>query len=696
MRRMPRPFKSREEVFLAVVLLMLAWLAPSTLAQSQENPASGKTEGDYVIKNFRFKDGALLPELRLHYLTLGSPHRDASGSIDNAVLLLHSTASDTTEFLDPDFSEPLFRTGKPFDLSKFYLIIPDAIGHGKSSKPSDGLKTHFPHYEYEDMVSAQYRLVKEKLGVTHLRIVMGLSMGGMHTWLWGERYPDMMDALMPISALPVQIAGRNRLWRRMVIEAIRNDPDWENGDYEQQPHGYARIVPLIAMMVSSPVRLYEKYPTRAAADGFYDHIIELAGKRADANDRLYQYDCSRNYDPASDLGKIKAKLLSVVFADDQINSPEFEALDREMPHVKNGRFVIVPAGSDSNGEGNNTKAKLWHTYLEELLAASTAEERSIDLRQSRSEMNLRMPGPDVQNLMLGTWRTEAQYQPTADMPNGGMAVGTEIWRPGPGGMSVIEEAHEKNAKGDYEGLGVAWWDANAHGQRFLWCDTDNPDGCYVSKEVAKWNGTSLEWKEEQEHDGKRRMYSEVFRDITPTSFTQVLGEGEPTEALKTTVLIRATKLSGGTMNQTSASSVERGLASAIADRHKALLAGDTDVVERLTADEYVQTDISGYVQDKSAWLNEYFRPLAMLMKAGKFRWDKYEEKDVQIRVFGTTAVVTGSMSLKGTGAKPSGHTWVESPETTFAGTLRFTRVWVNRDGTWRLAALQNNLMKEAL
>ena len=369
MTRMPRSLKSRGEVFLVVVLLMLAWCSPSTLAQSQENPpALGKTEGDYVIKNFRFKDGAVLPELRLHYLTLGSLHRNASGLIDNAVLLLHSTAGDATEFLDPEFSEPLFGADKPFDLSKFYLIIPDAIGHGKSSKPSDGLRARFPHYEYEDMVSAQYRLVTEKLGVTHLRLVMGLSMGGMHTWLWGERYPDMMDALMPISALPVEIAGRNRLWRRMVIEAIRSDPDWKNGDYEQQPHGYARIVPLIAMMVSSPVRLYEKYPTRASVDAFYDHLLQTAATR-DVNDRLYQYASSRNYNPAPDLEKIKAKLLLIVFADDQINSPEFGALDREMPHVANGRFVIVPAGKDSDGEGNNTNAKLWHMYLEDLLAS---------------------------------------------------------------------------------------------------------------------------------------------------------------------------------------------------------------------------------------------------------------------------------------------------------------------------------------
>ena len=240
---------------------------------------------------------------------------------------------------------------------------------------------------------------------------------------------------------------------------------------------------------------------------------------------------------------------------------------------------------------------------------------------------------------------------------------------------------------------MAWWDSKAQGQRFVWCENSNPDGCYVSKEVAKWDGTNLVWNEEQENAGKKRMYSEVFRDITPTSFTQVLGEGEPGEPLRTTVTIRATKLLGGTLNQTEASSVDRDLRNTMAERHKAMLAGDTEVVERLTADEYVQTDISGYVQDKSAWLNEYFRPLAALIKTGKFRWDNYEEKDVQTRTLGDTAIVIGSMTLKGTGAKPSGHTWVESSEKSFAGTLRFTRVWVNRDGGWRLAALQNALMQ---
>jgi homoserine O-acetyltransferase len=346
-------------------------LAATTFSSAQtpsNSPAVvGQSERDFIISDFHFKDGGVLSELRVHYVTLGSPHQNASGEIDNAILLLHSTGGDTSEFLEPEFRDPLFGAREALDLARFYIIIPDAIGHGKSSKPSDGLRAHFPHYEYDDMVTAQYRLVTEKLGVKHLRLVMGLSMGGMHTWLWGEKYPEMMDALMPISALPVEIGGRNRLWRRLVMESIRDDPEWKNGDYERQPDGYARIVPLIAMMVNSPVHLYEKYPTRAAADAYYDQIVKLAHARADANDRLYQYDSSRNYNPAPDLERIKAKLLLIVFADDQINSPELGALDREMPHVARGRFAIIPAEEDSNGEGNNTNAKLWHGYLEELL-----------------------------------------------------------------------------------------------------------------------------------------------------------------------------------------------------------------------------------------------------------------------------------------------------------------------------------------
>jgi homoserine O-acetyltransferase len=231
----------------AILLWALGAVLGPACAQTNESTTplyTPETAGDFIIKDFHFNSGEVLPQLRVHYVTLGTPHRSSNGEIDNAVLLLHSTGSDTTEFFDPDFSVPLYGLGQPLDLTKFYLIIPDAIGHGKSSKPSDGMRAHFPHYGYEDIVVAQHRLVTEKLGVTHLRFVMGLSMGGMHTWLWGERYPDMMDGLFPISALPVETGGRNRLWRHLIVEMIRNDPEWNGGDYQKQLECFVRLAPL--------------------------------------------------------------------------------------------------------------------------------------------------------------------------------------------------------------------------------------------------------------------------------------------------------------------------------------------------------------------------------------------------------------------------------------------------------------------
>jgi homoserine O-acetyltransferase len=362
-------------IFTIALLLMLTAGAHSISAQTTDSVAPavpGEVEGDFIVKDFHFTSGESLPELRLHYITLGAPHRNAAGEIDNAVLLLHSTGSDTTELLDPTFTKPLSGPGQPFDLSKFYLIIPDAIGHGRSSKPSDGMRAHFPRYGYEDIVAAQHRLVTEKLGVTHLRLVLGLSMGAMHTWLWGERYPEMMDGLVPISGLPVETGGRNRLWRHTLVEAIRGDPEWKNGDYEQQPHLFSRIVPLLVMITGNPVRQFEKYPTRAAADAWYEQITKRVYEHRDTNDVLYAADASSDYNPAPDLEKIKAKLLLISFDDDQINSPAFAVLDREMPRVKNGRYVIIQTGKQGNGEASNiSNAELWRSYLQDFLRSLT-------------------------------------------------------------------------------------------------------------------------------------------------------------------------------------------------------------------------------------------------------------------------------------------------------------------------------------
>jgi len=349
---------------------VLALLGAHGSIAGETRPYLVQTEGDFTIPSFQFRDGETLHQLRLHYITLGKPHRDSNGQIDNAVLLLHSTGDDASEFLLPQFSGPLYGAGQPLDLTKYYLIAPDAIGHGRSGKPSDGLRAHFPRYGYEDIVIAQHRLVTERFGLTHLRLVLGLSMGGMHTWLWGERYPEMMDVLFPIGSLPVETGGRNRLWRHMISEAIRNDPEWENGDYQQQPHIYSRLVPLIVMMTGNPTNQYKAWPSRAAADAWYKRLTDLSYRHADTNDRLYQYEASNDYDPSPQLETIKARLMAIEFADDQINSPQFFVLDREMARVKGGSYVIIPEGGNTNGEADDiVTGKLWGTYLKEALSS---------------------------------------------------------------------------------------------------------------------------------------------------------------------------------------------------------------------------------------------------------------------------------------------------------------------------------------
>jgi len=363
----------------AVPLCLLIALLVTDPVRSAPSPSSPdrpthptlarQYDGYITVSNFRFTDGEVLKSLRLHFIALGSPHRARDGKIDNAVLLLHSTGDDATIFLDPDFSV-LFGAGEALDLKKYYIIMPDSIGHGRSSKPSDGLRARFPHYSYQDMVTAQRRVVSE-LGVEHLRLVLGVSMGGMHTWLWGERYPTMMDALFPISALPVEIGGRNRLWRHAIVEAIRNDPEWKGGNYNLQPHILARMIPLIAIMVGNPQRQFELHPTKAAADAWYEKMFHGAYTHVDANDVLYHYDASSDYNPEPALGAIIARLHLILFADDQINAPQFSVLARTMPCVKRGQYTIVPAGPKTSGEAvDNTNALLWKAELAALLRST--------------------------------------------------------------------------------------------------------------------------------------------------------------------------------------------------------------------------------------------------------------------------------------------------------------------------------------
>ncbi len=350
-------------VFQLVSLLLFATASLPAMAQTNPVPA----QGDFTIRSFKFDSGEVLPELKLHYRTLGTPRRDASGVIRNAVLVMHGTGGSGGGFISDQFAGVLFKPGQLLDATKYFIILPDAIGHGQSSKPSDGLHARFPHYGYNDLVTAQYRLLTEGLGVNHLRLVMGTSMGGMHTWVWGEKYPDFMDALMPLASLPAQIAGRNRMMRRMVTDSIKSDPEWNNGEYKSQPRGLTAAIYTLLFMTSSPLQWYKQAPTREAADRFFDDMVRRQLSRTDANDMLYAFDASRDYDPGPNLESIKAPLLAINSADDQVNPPELGILEREIKRVKRGRYVLIPISDRTRGHGTHSVPELWKQHLAELL-----------------------------------------------------------------------------------------------------------------------------------------------------------------------------------------------------------------------------------------------------------------------------------------------------------------------------------------
>src|SRR5438045_956575 len=346
----------------------LVSLALATRLPAAEYPAP--TEADYVIRDFKFTSGETLPELKIHYRTFGKPVKDDKGVVRNAVLITHGTTGSGGQFIRPEFAGELFGAGQPLSAMKFFIVMPDGIGHGKSSKPSDGMHAKFPHYGYLDMVEADYRLLTEGLGVNHARLVMGTSMGGMHTWLWGELHPDFMDALMPLASLPTQISGRNRGWRLIIIDAIRNDPVWNSGEYKTQPPSLHTAAQILWFMSSNPVLRQKEAPTLVKTDEALDKFVEQIVKADDANDVLCAVEASRDYDPSPNLEKIRAPLLAMTSADDLINPPELAILERAIKRVPHGRAVVIPLSDKTRGHGSHTIAALWKDELVRLLNES--------------------------------------------------------------------------------------------------------------------------------------------------------------------------------------------------------------------------------------------------------------------------------------------------------------------------------------
>ena len=341
-----------------LIVLLAALVSSPAIAADWPN----QREGDAVFRDFRFASGETLPELKLHYRTLGAARRDAAGAIVNAVLLLHGTSGTSRNWLQPSLANELFAPGAPLDAEKHLIVIPDGIGRGGSSKPSDGLRTKFPHYRYVDMVIATHRLLTEQLGIAHLRLVLGTSMGGMQAWMWGGMYSDLMDGLVPIASQPIAISGRNWMYRRIGIEAIRNDPDWNGGNYDRNPTHYIYSAPIAALMTESATHYQKVAPSRAAMDDLYARMVEGA-KKLDANNQLYAIEAVMDYDPSPDLEKIKARLLAINFADDEVNPPELGVVEREIKRIAGARFVLVPASDSTHGHYTYNLAALWKQHL---------------------------------------------------------------------------------------------------------------------------------------------------------------------------------------------------------------------------------------------------------------------------------------------------------------------------------------------
>jgi homoserine O-acetyltransferase/O-succinyltransferase len=341
--------------------LLIVFTLTAFRAAAADYPAP--QEGDWVAHDFRFHTGETIAELRLHYRTIGNPKGEP-------VLILHGTSSSGASFLNPAYAGDLFGPGQPLDATKYFIVLPDAIGTGKSSKPSDGLRAKFPHYNYDDMVAAQYRLVTEGLGIHHLRLVTGNSMGGMQTWMWGVAYPDMMDALVPMASQPAAMSGRNWMMRRMIIDTIRNDPGWLDGNYTEQPRSLKPVLVFFGIATSGGTLAYQaEAPTRELADKLLGARL-AAPLNADANDILYQWDSSRDYDPAPGLERIQPPILAVNSADDERNPPETGIMDRALKRLKNARLYLIPASSETRGHGTTSMAKFWKEPFAEFLQSA--------------------------------------------------------------------------------------------------------------------------------------------------------------------------------------------------------------------------------------------------------------------------------------------------------------------------------------
>jgi homoserine O-acetyltransferase/O-succinyltransferase len=327
-------------------------------------------EQDVLLKDFRFRDGERLP-LRIHVTTLGTPHRNGAGAIDNAVMVLHGTGGTGKQFLVPQFADELYAPGQPLDIRRYYVVLPDNIGHGGSSKPSDGMRMHFPKYDYDDMIEAQYRMLTEGLGIRHMRLIMGTSMGCMHSFLWGEQHPDFASALMPLACEPVEIAGLNRMWRQLVIDGIEKDPAWDGGNYAKQPERGLRTAESILFIAGgAPLNLQAHYPTRETAKAYVEQRVEHGFAGLDANDTIYQFESSRNYNPWPTLERIKAPLAWINSADDFINPRNLPVPSEALKRMPTAKFRLIPESADTHGHGTHTWAKFWKADLIALLARS--------------------------------------------------------------------------------------------------------------------------------------------------------------------------------------------------------------------------------------------------------------------------------------------------------------------------------------